>query len=190
MMTSEGATMDRRRFLRTSGKAAAGAAVVAASGTTMIVAVDGAWAMSLKSVEPHAAKTLLRMTRLLYPHDGLGDLYYAQVVEALDGEAAAGDEVASLLREGVAGLDGALGMPWLDLSEGYQLQVLRGMETSPFFQKVRGQTVVALYNNPLVWRHFGYEGSSYEYGGYLHRGFDDLGWLPEPPEDASPAAEE
>jgi hypothetical protein len=118
MMTSEGA-MDRRRFLRTSGRAAAGAAVVAASGTTMIVAADGAWAMSLKSVEPHAAKTLLRMTRLLYPHDGLGDVYYAQVVEALDGEAAAGEEVALLLRDGVAELDGALGMTWLDLSEGY-----------------------------------------------------------------------
>jgi hypothetical protein len=29
-----------------------------------------------------------------------------------------------------------------------------------------------------VWPLFGYEGSSLEYGGYLERGFDDIGWLP------------
>ena len=51
------------------------------------------------------------------------------------------------------------------------------MESSAFFQTVRGTTVVSLYNNPLVWRHFGYEGPSYGFGGYIHRGFDDLNWL-------------
>ena len=56
------------------------------------------------------------------------------------------------------------------------------------FQKVRGQCIVSIYNNPLAWRHFGYEGSSHEFGGYIDRGFDDLAWLPQPPEDASPKA--
>ena len=36
---------------------------------------------------------------------------------------------------------------------------------------------------------FGYEGEAFEYGGYIERGFDDLGWLPDPPEDASPPVE-
>jgi hypothetical protein len=31
-----------------------------------------------------------------------------------------------------------------------------------------------------VWELVGYEGPSYDRGGYLHRGFDDLDWLPRP----------
>jgi hypothetical protein len=30
----------------------------------------------------------------------------------------------------------------------------------------------------LVYRFFGFEGSSVEHGGYIDRGFDDIGWLP------------
>ena len=41
-------------------------------------------------------------------------------------------------------------------------------------------TVVALYDDHEVWDLLGYEGSSFEKGGYLHRGFDDLDWLPRP----------
>ena len=29
----------------------------------------------------------------------------------------------------------------------------------------------------------------FEHGGYIERGFDDLGWLPDPPDDASPPVE-
>jgi hypothetical protein len=179
--------MDRRQFLQKSGGAAAGAAVVA-SGTAALVAPDGAWALELGALDEHEGKTLLKMARHLYPHDTLADLYYAGVVEALDGEAKKDADVAKLLQDGVAALDAAHGIEWLSLSNGYQLEVLEGMQETPFFQKVRGTEVVALYNNKLVWRHFGYEGSSYEYGGYIDRGFDDLNWLPQPPKSASPPA--
>ena len=92
------------------------------------------------------------------------------------------------MKAGVADLDAAIGVPFAELSEGNQLEVLVARQDSAFFQKVRGTMIVALYNNPLVWRHFGYEGASFEFGGYLDRGFDDLNWLPAPPEDASPKA--
>jgi hypothetical protein len=36
-----------------------------------------------------------------------------------------------------------------------------------------------LYNNPLVWRYFGYEGPSAHLGGYINRGFDDISWIPD-----------
>ena len=169
--------MNRRQFLQTSGLAAAGAAVAASA--TVVVAPDGAWAMSLDALDEHAAKTLVRVTRRMYPHDALGDMYYARVVEALDEKAAADPEMAQLLKDGVAELDGLYGVEWLELSDGNQLEALRQIEGTPFFDAVRSTTVVELYNNPLIWRHFGYEGPSYEYGGYLERGFDDLGWLDE-----------
>ena len=81
-------------------------------------------------------------------------------------------------RDGVAQLDAARGMPWLQLSEGGRIAVLKGAETSPFFAAMRTATINNLYTNPLVYRYFGFEGSSVEYGGYINRGFDDIGWLP------------
>ena len=50
--------------------------------------------------------------------------------------------------------------------------------TTAFFQKVRGDLVVSLYNQKEVWPKFGYEGSSAEHGGYIKRGFADIDWLP------------
>ncbi len=132
--------------------------------------------------------TLLTMTRQLYPHDTLADMYYAGVVEALDGAAKTDSDLRGMIKDGVAELDNAMGVKFGELSEGNQLAVLTAMQDSAFFQKVRGTTVVSLYNNPLVWRHFGYEGPSYDYGGYIERGFDDLRWAGEPSEDASPKA--
>jgi hypothetical protein len=33
---------------------------------------------------------------------------------------------------------------------------------------------------------FGYPGASWDKGGYITRGFQDLSWLPAPPADVSP----
>ena len=40
--------------------------------------------------------------------------------------------------------------------------------------------VVALYDDREVWELLGYEGPSFDKGGYVDRGFDDLDWLPDP----------
>ncbi len=180
-----GKGMNRRQFLQSSGLAAAGTAAVASG--AVLVAPDGAWALQLSALDAHSGETLLKMSRQLYPHDALGDIYYAGVVETLDAEAKGSAETAKLLKDGVAEIDKAMSVKFTELSDGNQLKVLREREATPFFQKVRGTTVVALYNNKLVWRHFGYEGASYEFGGYIDRGFDDLNWVESPPDDASPS---
>jgi hypothetical protein len=169
--------MNRRQFLHTSAVTAAGAAAVAGTGT-VLVDPKGAWAMSLQALDQHTATTLVLVARELYPHDRLGDIYYAKVVESLDGKAAENKDVGKLLTEGVAELDKSEGaVKWLDLSPGYRLASLKQLEATPFFQTVRGECITGIYNNPDVWRHFGYEGPSYEFGGYIERGFNDLGWL-------------
>jgi hypothetical protein len=177
--------IDRRAFLRSAATSTALVAVV--SGVTVIAASDGAWAMDLKALGDGQARSLLLMMRALYPHDALGDVYYATSVEELDAKAAKDPALAKQLKEGLAGLDKALGVPFHELSEGTQVEVLQGIERTPFFQAVRGHTVVALYNNKLVWADFGYQGSSFEYGGYLLRGFQDAGWTMQPDAAASPA---
>jgi hypothetical protein len=181
--------MNRRRFLETSGQAAVGTMVVLSSGATMLVAADGAWAMSVEAISGEQAKVLLHAIRVMYPHDALGDQYYAAVIEALDQDAAADPEVATMLKEGATALDAAMPMPFLELSEGHQAAVLEAVEETPFFQALRGKTIAVLYNDPRVWQAFGYEGESFFEGGYIERGFSDLGWLPDPPPGASPPVE-
>ena len=181
--------MDRRRFLETSSQAAAGVVIAAAGGTTLLMASDGAWAISLETLSAADATTLLKALRVIYPHDSLGDQYYAAVVAALDQDAKANPETAGLLKDGIAGLDQAYQMPFVELSEGNQLRALEALQDSDFFQTIRFKVIAVLYNSPLVWQAFGYEGASFDEGGYVERGFDDLGWLPQPPEGASPPVE-
>ena len=57
--------------------------------------------------------------------------------------------------------------------------MLRRIESTEFFGFVRRTTVLNLYDNADVWEVLGYEGPSFDKGGYINRGFDDLHWLPE-----------
>jgi len=129
----------------------------------------------------HVAETVTVAARTMYPHAGLSDRVYGRVAAKLS-EGAAGDEVAQrLLAEGVAQLD-AGGTAFVDLDADARLRALREIEGSPFFELVRGTAVVEVYSDPETWELLGYEGPSFEKGGYLHRGFDDLDWLPDPEE--------
>jgi|307.fasta_scaffold12064_2 hypothetical protein len=164
----------RRGFLRGTGFVAMGLA----TGGTIIFAPDYTWALSTTAIDAHTAQTLLVVARQLFPHDRLGDQYYAVVVDAVDKQAGGDPAVRKLLADGVARLDAARGIPWLQLSNGARNAVLKSMEGSEFFTTLRSATINNLYTNPLVYRFFGYEGSSVEHGGYINRGFDDIGWLP------------
>ena len=178
--------LNRREFMHSIVTAAA--SVIILGGATTILATDKAWAVTLKSLPQNEAAVLLRITRHLYPHDMLGDIYYAEVVEAFDAKMATDNELKGLVTQGIAELNGVYGVPWLALSDGYQVDALRRVESSKFFQTLRGHTVVALYNNKNIWPAFGYQGSSAQDGGYLFRGFQDAGWTMEPDSEASPPA--
>ena len=177
--------MNRRRFLQTSGLAAAGMAAIQTGAA--FVDPSRAGAMTTAALAERQAKVLLMMARHLFPHDELGDQHYVAAVEALDAQAAADPAFAEQLRNRIAELDAAMGipfvdLPFVDLSAGNQLRVLEDIDGSAFFDAVRRTTMSTLYNNDVVERHYGYEGSSVEYGGYIDRGFNDIGWLPRLPD--------
>ena len=187
--------VDRRAILKTAF-AAVGAYAATAAGATWLIAPNRAWAMEFAAFDETTASTLLQMTRALYPHESVGDVHYAGVVKSLD-DAVAGaeDKEASLAlyTDGVARLNEAAGGSFADLDADAKeaaLQAEADSEDPAFFQAVRGQVVNVLYNNHEVWKIFGYQGASYEEGGYLFRGFDDLSWLPAPPAEASPPAQD
>lgn len=177
--------LDRRTFLRLAGGAAAAATMMSAGVSLVPLSTEaGLWGLELKALNEHEAMTLLRVARRIFPHRTLADVYYAGVVKGLDEDAQKSADTARLLKDGVAALDRAVGVKWIDLSPGYQFATLQGQPK--LLDAVKGKAVVAIYNDARVWRHFGYEGPSFQYGGYLHRGFNDLNWLPDPPEEASP----
>jgi len=174
----------RREFLKAGALVVAGTAA-AASGMLGSAWADE-WQPKLAVLKPGEAQTLLKMTRQIYPHARLDDACYGVVVQDLDTEAARDPAVAKLLADGVVVLDHAKGSKFADLSTQDQIAVLTAQQDTPFFQKVRGTAVVSLYGNSRVWKQLGYQGPSYALGGYVHHGFNDLNWLPDPPESASP----
>lgn len=127
----------------------------------------------------HARATALAAARVMYPHDSLPDEAYEKVVNQLEADAEGDESIAPTIDQGIAQLDDG-GTAFVDLDPAARLERLTAAEGTPFFDLLRSTAVVELYDNPLVWKAFGYEGPSAHLGGYVDRGFDDLDWLPEP----------
>ena len=102
--------------------------------------------------------TALRAARVMFPHDGLPDEAYDKVIAKLEADASGDSGIAATLEQGVAGLDAQ--QRFVELDADAQLQTLGASEGSDFFELLKATAVVELYDNPLVWKAFGYEGPS------------------------------
>ena len=126
-----------------------------------------------------ARATALRAARAMFPHDGLPDSVYASVVDQLEADAAADAEVAATVDAGAAR---SAAPTRSTRPRCARTTASRSSSCS------RPTAVVAIYDNPEVWKAFGYEGAAAHLGGYVERGFDDLDWLPDPPIELDPTA--
>ncbi len=135
------------------------------------------WALEVEHLKPETMATLIQMARDIYPHDQVADEFYAVAVKGYDSA-----EAAPGIEAGIAALnEAARGIGYANYTDvGWErdrVDLLRSMESSAFFQQIRGGLVTGLYNQKAVWPIFGYEGESYSEGGYIDRGFDDINWL-------------
>src|SRR5271166_3430395 len=167
--------VSRRCFLKASS------AALILTATAVIHPIE-ARGLEAKGFTPSAVRTLIQASRDIYPHDRLADRFYALAVKEFDGMAADDPKLKALFEEGVATLDAAAqaahGGPYLQVGwEEERVALLKGIETTPFFNKLRSGLVTGLYNQKEIWPLFGYEGSSADKGGYIDRGFNDLTWL-------------
>jgi hypothetical protein len=171
--TRQKTTMTRRDLL--SRSAALGTTFMI--GTGYVASATAAWAIEVTHLAPETMATLIQMARDIYPHDQIADEYYVVAVKGYDTA-----DAAEVVEAGVAGLNAAaegqghasyVGVGW----ERDRVDILRSMESSPFFQMIRGGLVTGLYNQKAVWPLFGYEGESFSQGGYIDRGFDDINWI-------------
>ena len=175
--------LTRRSLLRGSGVLLG---TLAAGGVLTALAPSRAWAVELKTLSGAEGTALMKMGRVLYPHKKLPDAVYALLAKDLDA-GAADAKTASMLKDGIASLDKAAGGNFAKSTAATQLAAVKSIEGTPFFAAVRGKCVTSLYDNDMAYAAFGYPGSSWEKGGYITRGFQDLKWLPTPSKEASPA---
>jgi hypothetical protein len=174
-------SLDRRDLLKAATGLLTGLVV---AGTPLArIARGRAWAVDLMVFSSSEAATLLAVARTICPHDKLEDLAYALVIQAVDGQARKDEHARKMIRDGIAGL----GAAFATNTENDRVDTLGKLESSPFFQFMRLNTVQTLYSTPIAYAYFGYEGEAFSKGGYLFRGFNDLRWLPEvAPEDGGP----
>ena len=140
-----------------------------------LLRTSSAWAQSADG----NADELTRMARLLFPHDGIADAVYAEVVDSILSDSANDASMTEMLNQAVAALNAAQSGDWFEIGADNQIKAMKAVENEAFFAAIRGGVSARFYNHPMVWEHIGYPGSSVEYGGYVDRGFDDIDWLPE-----------
>lgn len=123
---------------------------------------------------------LFRLLRVAYPHERFPDGPYRRTATQVEAAAAAAQDDLSALATGLDALDVDADGDFTALDDDAATAALTKIDREPFFRQIHSTTVVALYDDREVWKLLGYEGSSFEQGGYLERGFDDLAWLPDP----------
>jgi hypothetical protein len=127
-----------------------------------------------------AKDILVRVIRVAFPHPSFPDGPYERTADTILDAATADTWARVTLTQGLLTLTHVAGGDFRDLDDDQATSVLRRIETTEFFGFVRRTTVLNLYDNEDVWEVLGYEGPSFDKGGYVHRGFDDLDWLPTP----------
>ena len=161
----------RRRFLVAAITFSAVAANI--PGTTWLKS-SAAWAASTDDSDG----LLAHMARCLFPHDGISDNVYAEVMSGVLTATADDPSMTAMLQSAETAFNSKRGKPWMSLDETEQIAVIRELQNEAFFAAVLATVRGHFYYHPAVWQHLDYPGSSREYGGYINRGFDDIDWLP------------
>jgi hypothetical protein len=136
--------------------------------------------MTSSDESDRARTVLIRTLQAAYPHANVPRGPYERTADKLIADAAQSAYNRAILEQGLADLDALAGGDFAGLNKADGYRILKRVESTAFFGYVRRFTTVALYDDPEVWQALGYQGSSFDKGGYLHRGFNDLDWLPEP----------
>lgn len=137
-------------------------------------------ALNALRLTDEARRTLTRIIRVAFPHPEVPDGPYERMADKIITESENSTWFRVALTQGLLTLDSLSEEHFLELPDEQALAVLERLGDLEFFGFIRRTTVLNFYDDPEVWEVFGYEGESFSKGGYLHRGFDDLDWLPEP----------
>ena len=168
-------TTSRRRFLVASIAFSGFAGTFGPS----VLRLSQAWAQSGDQLEQSTRDAMVRMARLLYPHDAISDEVYAEVLGQALTATAGDDSFAGVLRAAEEALNAQQPGDFVALDEEAQISAMTAVEDMGFFSAIQGAVSQRLYYHRAIWALLGYEGPSYQQGGYLDRGAGEIDWLPE-----------
>lgn len=127
-----------------------------------------------------ARRTLIALIKAAFPHEKVPDAAYERAAETVQKQAEDSTWMRVKLAQGLDSLQGLTEGRFHELTPQQAHLVLLRVQHTTFFGFVRQTVVVNLYEDEEVWEALGYEGPSFDKGGYIDRGFDDLDWLPDP----------
>lgn len=164
------AALDRRRFI---------VAAIALYGLPSALRHGGAWAQAGPQSDAATLRAIAAMARGLYPHDALADAVYAEVAGDALAAAAEDESLATALRSAEAALNAQQPGDFTDLGSAAQSEAIEAVAQEPFFGAIQAAVRQRIYNHAAIWDLLGYEGPSFQQGGYLNRGAGEIDWLPE-----------
>ncbi len=106
---------------------------------TDLFSTSRAWAESIGPVDEPIRQSMVRMARLLYPHDALTDEVYADVLDSALSGTAGGADLARQLEAAAGALDRQSGGSWNGKDASEQIAAMRAIEAEPL--RVRRQPV-------------------------------------------------
>jgi len=168
--------VNRRRFL---------VAAITLSGCAVgilgpsVLQLSRAWAQSGTSLEEDVLRALVQMARRLYPHESISDEVYAEVLDEALASTADDGSLAEMLRSAEQALNAQQLADFINLDADAQIDAMRAVERMSFFTAIQGVVRSRVYYHPAIWNLLGYEGPSFQQGGYLNRGAGEIDWLPE-----------
>ena len=149
--------LNRRSFLKTAGRASG---FVALSGGVIQLTSFNAWAAKKSSLDSHVAKTMLLVSKDLFPGKKFSDDLYMISVDSLDGKAATDESLKKSFVDGVAEIDSAAGGNYMEASYRDRVAILKKIQGNAFFNTMRWEMVSVFYNNKKVWDVAGYQGEA------------------------------
>jgi hypothetical protein len=145
----------RRQVLKSSGYALAAVIAYATSPAT-------------GSTAPSSKARLMAFSRQLYPYDDLSDRVYAEVIDTVLADPAQRDDLQACAD--------AIG-DFLTMDDAEQIQAIRELEQTTYFEQIRNAIRMELHNRPELWQLIGYRGPSLPFGGYAREKPASLEWL-------------
>lgn len=127
-----------------------------------------------------ATESLVALIKAAFPHEAVPDAAYRRAAATVQAAAEDTTWMRVKLAQGLDSLQALAGGAFTELTAQEALPLLLRVQHTTFFGFVRQTVVVSLYEDEEVWDALGYEGPSFDKGGYIDRGFDDLDWLPDP----------
>lgn len=128
------------------------------------------------SLEDGEFDAVAALISVLFPHQDIAASTYRDIATIVRQKLEMRDDWQALRVDGDAALKSGGG--WASLDEAGRVALTEAIQESAFFKAVYQTALIEFYSHPDVWHHVGYPGSSVEEGGYFHRGFDNIDWLP------------